>query len=263
MPPEPVSCGILILKQSGSLAISLSRTDARNEGSGPSRLGPPEASFEPPAPVKWNYDRAELIADGIVHALGLKLAIIGVTILVVLATYWAQPLERVAIGIYSIALLSVLGISATYNLWPISPVKWTLRRFDHAAIYVLIAGTYTPFLTRLESGAGTVLAGAVWTIAVVGVVLKLLLPGRFDRLAIALYLGLGWSGTLAGQALLDALDPVTLALIALGGVIYSAGVVFHLWESLRFQNAVWHGFVLLGSCFLYGAVLNAMVLARF
>ncbi|MGJ3262469.1 MAG: PAQR family membrane homeostasis protein TrhA [Salinarimonas sp.] len=227
-----------------------------------SQRPPGPASYVPPARVKWNYSRAELIADGIVHALGVKLALVGVVLITVLAADRAGALEMTGIAIYCFGLVSVLSVSAVYNLYPASRTKWILRRFDHAAIYVLIAGTYTPFLTQIEAAHAAPLLVILWGAAAIGVTLKLVFPGRWDRAAILLYLGMGWSGVLGGEALLQALTPTTLWLIAIGGATYTAGIVFHLWESLRFHNAVWHAFVLTASAFMYFAVFDAMVLAK-
>jgi hemolysin III len=219
--------------------------------------------FKPPISVKWRYDRAERLADGVVHVLGIAFAVIGVAALVALAWRYASPTEMWAIGLYAFGLVAVKSISAAYNMWPISPTKWALRRYDHAAIYLLIAGTYTPFLTQIESGPVLwALGGFVWTTALIGVALKIWLPGRFDRLALVLYLCLGWSGVFAADAVIDALPSTTLWLIAIGGMTYSLGVIFHLWERLRFQNAIWHVFVLAASCVFYLAVFDTMVLAR-
>ena len=95
--------------------------------------------------MRWHYDRAELIADGIVHAIGVILGLIAATVLVVLTAVYATALDIVAVSIYVAGLLAMLVLSASYNLWPVSRTKWVLRRFDHSAIYVLIAATYTPY----------------------------------------------------------------------------------------------------------------------
>ncbi|WP_372423516.1 PAQR family membrane homeostasis protein TrhA [Salinarimonas chemoclinalis] len=218
--------------------------------------------YVPPARVKWDYSRAELIADGIVHALGVKLALVGVVLITLFAADRAGALEMTGIAIYCFGLVTVLSVSAVYNLLPASRTKWILRRFDHAAIYVLIAGTYTPFLTQIDAAHAAPLLVILWGAAAIGVTLKLVFPGRWDRAAILLYLGMGWSGVLGGEALLAALTPTTLWFIAIGGATYTAGIVFHLWESLRFHNAVWHAFVLAASTFMYVAVFDAMVLAK-
>src|SRR5437660_891421 len=137
---------------------------------------------------------------------------------------------------------------------PVSPTKWLLRRFDHSAIYLLIAGTYTPFLALLKSGiAWTVLTTGLWSSALAGVLLKIALPGRFDRLSIALYLLMGWSGVMAYQHFIPVVPGMALWLLASGGIFYSLGTIFHLWETLRFQNAIWHGCVLIAASCHYCA----------
>ena len=213
-------------------------------------------------PDRWNYDRTEILADGIVHGVGIASALAAIVALIVLTSRLASPWELTSVLIYSGGLLAVLTISATYNLWPVSPVKWILRRFDHSAIYLLIAGTYTPFISQMKvSLESTVLLAGVWASSAAGIALKLRFPGRFDRLSIALYLIISWSGVLAYETI-AALPGSTLFLLGLGGVLYTAGVGFHLWESLRFQNAIWHGFVLVAAACHYGAVLDCIVLAR-
>ena len=215
-----------------------------------------------PLHVSWRYTRAEMIADGVIHAVGILLGLIGVVAMLALAFRYAEAAAVTAVVVYGFALLGLLVASAAYNLWPISRTKWWLRRFDHAFIFVLIAATYTPFMTRLPPGLGsTALFVGVWVVALAGAGLKIALPGRFDRLSIALCLGLGASGVLAWELIATSLSPTTVALICTGALIYAGGVVFHLWESLRFQNAVWHGFVLVASAVFYGAILDGVVLA--
>src|SRR5690606_32432214 len=127
--------------------------------------------------------------------------------------------------------LTVLSVSLTYNLWPVtSPAKWVLRRFDHSAIYLLIAATYTPFLAQLGDTplAGWMIA-VVWAAAAAGIAIKVLLPGRFDRLAVVFYLAIGWSGVVLAGPLFATLPPASLALILAGGIVYSCGVIFFAW----------------------------------
>jgi hemolysin III len=209
-----------------------------------------------PVEVGWNYDRVELIADGIVHAIGLSLGLAGVIAILAVAAHSPQTAEIASIAVYSAGLLAMLGFSAAYNIWPVSRAKWILRRFDHSAIFVMIAGTYTPFITQMRGDvvAMGLLAG-VWLTAVAGIILKLLLPGRFDRLAVGLYLLLGWSGVLVYEPVMAALPRLSIWLLAVGGVLYSMGVIFYAWRSLRFQNAIWHVFVLAAACCHYLAVL--------
>ena len=210
---------------------------------------------------EWHYSRSEILADGAVHFLGVLFGLVAVTTLVVLARGMAGPWQLTAILIYGGGLLAVLVISAAYNLWPVSRLKWILRRFDHSAIYLLIAGTYTPFLAQLKSAATLGLLLGVWIASLAGIALKLRFPGRFDRVSIGLYLFTGWSGVIAYDAM-AALPQSTVRLLALGGILYTVGVVFHLWRSLRFQNAIWHAFVLAAAGCHYGAVLDCMILTQ-
>ena len=211
--------------------------------------------------MQWNYDRAELIADGVVHIVGICLGLVAATALIVLTAVYGSAFEIAVVSVYVAGLLAMLTFSAIYNLWPVSRAKWVLRRFDHSAIYLLIAATYTPFIMALRESylAITMLIG-VWCVAIGGVVLKLTLPGRYDRLAVGLYLALGWSGVMLGDAVVKAVPPLALGLVVAGGVLYSLGVIFHAWQRLRFQNAIWHGFVLLGAACHYTAILDMMIL---
>jgi hemolysin III len=216
-----------------------------------------------PSGLTWNYDLEELLADGVVHAIGVGLALVGAVLLIIVSGDSTQAVKTASVLIYAAALLTMLGLSAAYNMWPVSPRKWLLRRFDHAAIYLLIAATYTPFIAQMKVEIATVgLLLAVWCLAIVGMVLKLALPGRLDRLSIGLYLLLGWSGMMAYEPVAATLPRSTLWLIAAGGMLYSTGVVFHLSERLRFQNAIWHCFVLMGALCHYTAVLDGVALAK-
>jgi hemolysin III len=210
--------------------------------------------------IGWNYDRAELIADGVIHAVGVLFGIIAATVLVVLTVVYAGTIDIVGVSIYVAGLLSMLVLSATYNLWPVSRAKWVLRRFDHSAIYLLIAATYTPFILELKDSAfALALLVCVWCVAILGIVLKLAWPGRFDRVSVGIYLAMGWSGMMLYDAVVKALPTVALWFVVAGGALYSFGVIFHAWRSLRFQNAIWHGFVLAGAACHYTAVLNLVL----
>jgi hemolysin III len=186
--------------------------------------------------------------------------VVAATVLIVLAAVYTSPFEVAVVSVYVVGLLAMLVLSATYNLWPISRAKWLLRRFDHSAIYVLIAATYTPFITQLKDSifALALLIG-VWCVAIVGAVLKLVLPGRFDRLSVGLFLAMGWSGAMLYDAVAAALPAMALWLVIAGGALYSLGVIFHAWQRLRFQNVIWHCFVLLGAACHYTAVLDLVL----
>jgi len=220
--------------------------------------------YRQPAEFSWDYDRGEIIADGVIHAIGVCFSLIGGLIMVALvATHSTRITVVGAVFIYAIALAAMLGVSAAYNMWPVCDTKWILRRFDHAAIYLLIAGTYTPFIVQLKNSvASDSLLTVVWLTAGVGALLKLALPGRFDRVAIVLYLLLGWCSVVTYGSFFALLPNVTFWLLAAGGVLYSMGVIFHAWESLRFQNAIWHAIVLAAAVCHYTAVLQYVALAR-
>ena len=210
--------------------------------------------------IRWNYDRAELIADGVVHGIGILAGVVAATVLVVLTAIYASACDILGVSIYVAGLLSMLVLSATYNLWPVSPTKWVLRRLDHSAIYVLIAATYTPFIMELKDSVFAIaLLVGVWCVAIFGIVLKLAWPGRFDRLSVGLYLALGWSGMMLYDSVIAALPQMALWFVLAGGALYSLGVIFHAWQRLRFQNVIWHCFVLLGAACHYTAVLNLVL----
>src|ERR1700731_3773773 len=123
--------------------------------------------------IRWNYDRAELIADGIVHGIGVFGGLVAATVLIVLTAVYATPFEVAVVSVYVAGLLAMLVLSATYNLWPCSRAKALLRRFDHSATHVLIAATYTPFITKLkDSILAVALLIAVWCVAIMGTVLN-------------------------------------------------------------------------------------------
>ncbi|MEO9228171.1 MAG: hemolysin III family protein, partial [Devosia sp.] len=146
---------------------------------------------------------------------------------------------------------------------PVTPIKKFLARLDQAAIFLLIAGTYTPVLALMSgTSLGTIMMTAVWGASLIGVALKLVLPHRFGRLALVLYAGIGWSGILVFQSLAARVPPSTLWLLLAGGVAYSAGIIFHVWERLNFHNVLWHCFVVLGASLHLWAILDCLVLRR-
>jgi hemolysin III len=222
------------------------------------------ADMDIPFMGRWHYSRAELIADGIVHAVGIVLAIAAGSAMLALAASRSGTGEYLAAVFYVVALLTVLSVSLAYNLWPISsPVKWVLRRFDHSAIYLLIAATYTPFLAQLDQAPLTrSMIVLVWSAAVLGIALKIALPGRFDRLAILFYLAIGWSGLVLAGPLVNTLPTMALVLLLAGGIAYSCGVVFFAWSSLRFHCALWHGLVVTGAGLHLAAMMDCLVIDR-
>ena len=227
--------------------------------------GPPgrDAPVAPgPADEFPRHTAAERRADAAVHALGLTLGVAGCTVLVTAAPSRADLQHLVAVGAYAAGLMAMLGCSALYNLTPEGARKRLFRRLDHAAIFLMIAGTYTPFALVLVGGRlGAGLLALVGTVAGGGAAVELLGLRRHDGLSVAAYLLLGWCVLPALGPLSAALPPFGLALLVAGGVLYSVGVVFHLWARLPYHNAVWHGFVLAAAACHYAAVLRALAAA--
>jgi hemolysin III len=200
----------------------------------------------------------ELLADGIVHALALLAGLIAFPILLFHALQTAGGGMFAALAVYAAGFFLMWGFSLAYNMAPPSALKWLLRRFDHSMIYVMIAGTYTALIPHLDSGWAWTLGIVVWTGAALGIAVKVVLPGRYDRLAILAYVMLGWVGVIAIGPVSAALPAVSLWLIVAGGVTYVAGVGFYVWERLHFQNAIWHGFVAVAAGLHFAAVAVAV-----
>jgi hemolysin III len=191
----------------------------------------------------------EIRADALVHGAGIVGALAGsIALLVHSGISWV-------LGSYLFGLLAMMIFSAAYNLTPPSHLKWLLRRFDHSAIYLLIAGTYTPLLPYLPDATQSWMLGLItWIGAAFGVLVKFLFPGRFDRLAILVYLALGWVGVTAAGTFAQVLPPPVMKLIIAGGLLYTAGVILHIWERLKFHNAIWHGFVAAAAACHFAAI---------
>ena len=202
----------------------------------------------------------ELAADRAVHLLGIALGVTGAIAIIVIATAMRRLDDLPPVLIYAAGLLAMLGCSAAYNMFRTSRWRDWLRRFDHAAIFAMIAGTYTPFtLLGLKGTWSIALTTVIWAVAAIGIAIKLLKPDRIETVSIGLYLALGWIGVVAAGPFIEAFDPVTLSLLAAGGILYSSGVVFHLWHRLPYQNAIWHGFVLAAAAVHYAAVVGVVV----
>jgi len=215
----------------------------------------------PTIAVSRLHGRRELAADCVIHILGIAGGSIGGATLVALIVQRGNWLELSALLIYALGMIAMFGCSAAYHLARSSSRRALLRRCDHAAIFVMIAGTYTPFtLLRLEGAWSWGLTTAVWLIAGLGMLVKLWRGCDLRYARIAPYLLLGWLGIIAIDPLFRSLGWETLGLIGLGGLLYMIGVLFHVWERLPFQNAIWHAFVLAAAAVHYAAVVNGVVL---
>ncbi len=201
------------------------------------------------------YHRAEIAADAVIHALGVGFALIGGPILIGLVAAEGEAWAIAAISIYVATLIAMFTASAGYNLIPNPSWKDWLRRLDHSTIYLKIAGAYTPFAAISIGGfVGKSLLATVWVVALAGLALKLLYPRRFEILSIILYLALGWAAVFVAGDVARSVDSVALTLVVIAGGLYSLGVIFHLWEALPFQNAIWHLLVLSATAVLYAAM---------
>ncbi len=204
------------------------------------------------------YSRAEFISDAVVHIAGLVLVAAAVPVLIFLATMIDKGTAPVwSAAVYGTSFALMILCSALYNMFPHPDWVWLLSRLDHSAIYLKIAGTYTPF--AIISGQGLVLLAGLWGAALTGVSLKLVSPHRYRMFGLALYLAMGWVGALAGWGIFAALPVEVAILVATGGILYTIGVVFHLWDRLPFHNTIWHVFVLVASGVLYAAVVVAVL----
>ncbi|WP_435259486.1 PAQR family membrane homeostasis protein TrhA [Thioclava sp. FR2] len=204
---------------------------------------------------KRPFTLGELLADGIVHALAILAGLIAFSALLYHVLSQSRWAEFAALAVYAAGFFMMFGFSLAYNMAPPSALKWLLRRFDHSAIYIMIAGTYTALLAQFQPSIWLWLLGAVvWACAVLGAVVKIALPGRYDRLSVVAYIALGWMGILAIGPARDALSAPALWLIVAGGLTYVAGVGFYKWHALRFHNAIWHVFVAIAAGLHFAAI---------
>ncbi len=200
------------------------------------------------------YARSERIADGVIHGLGVTFAVTGASLLLIFAALGAAPASIAAVAVYGAALIATFAASAFYHMTPWEGLRPTLRRIDHAAIYLKIAGTYTPLVVLIGSAFAYVVLCIVWSLAIAGMAVRLLRRGRTGRIGPAIYLFMGWLSLLLVWPITQSFSTVVLALVMSGGLLYTVGVIFHRWESLRFSNAIWHGFVLAASGCFFAAI---------
>lgn len=214
-------------------------------------------------PIFPQYTLGERHVDLWVHVVGVTASVAAATALMWIAVSDLEGLSIASLAIYGSGLIAVFSCSASYHLMARPGWKETARRLDHAAIYVMIAGTYTPFaLVKIEGTWGVALFAVVWAVAAAGVLWKLFLPRRFEAAAFVLYLVQGWAVLVALEPLFSAVSFSAFILLAIGGALYTLGVVFHLWRRLPYHNAIWHIFVLTAAACHYAAVLDAVALAK-
>lgn len=205
------------------------------------------------------YTVREEIANSITHGLGAVLSLAGLIVLIVCAVMYGTVWHIVSFSIFGGTLLLLYLASTLYHSLPQPAVKRVLRIFDHASIYVLIAGSYTPFmLVNLRGFWGWSILGVVWACAVLGIILKAVCIMKFQKLTLALYVVMGWLCVIVLRQLLPQLSQFSAIFLIAGGLSYTVGLIFYGWEKLPYSHAIWHVFVLCGSIFHYFSVL-AMV----
>ncbi|MBN9669561.1 PAQR family membrane homeostasis protein TrhA [Roseibium aggregatum] len=206
---------------------------------------------------------AEFIADGAIHVVGICLGLTASVILAVALWNAEDPARQLLVTIYAACLMTMLICSALYNMLARDHKTGILRRLDHAAIFLMIAGTYTPLAGIIIGGwTGGILLAVVWTGALTGAIVKLAHLQGLERLTVPIYLGLGWLVVFAVNPLIENTSSFGFFMILAGGLLYTVGTVFYAWKRLPFQNAIWHAFVLAAAVCHFGAVFHDVALAR-
>ncbi|MBI2380607.1 MAG: hemolysin III family protein [Gammaproteobacteria bacterium] len=206
-----------------------------------------------------SYTPAEELANALTHGLGVVLGIVALGVLCGFAARFGGALHITAVSIYATTLILLYAASTLYHSVTQERVKQALRALDHSAIYLLIAGTYTPFcLLTLQGAWGLSLLAAIWTLALVGIALRLWLGRTRKAAAVAVYVVMGWLIVFALKPLLASLNATGLSFLLAGGLTYTLGVVFYVWRSLPYHHAIWHLFVLVASTLHFFAVFHAI-----
>lgn len=203
------------------------------------------------------YTRGEEIANAITHGIGAILSVAALTLLIVFAALYGEPIHVVSFTVYGMSMLLLYTSSTLVHSFPEGRLKDLFETFDHASIYVFIAGSYTPFvLIALPKGLGWSLFAVIWTLAVAGIVFKAFFTKRFLFLSTFLYIGMGWIIVWAWNPLSTAVPGTGFILLVTGGLLYTAGTVFYVWRGFPFHHMIWHLFVLAGSVAHFFAVLT-------
>ncbi|MBK9653964.1 MAG: hemolysin III family protein [Rhodanobacteraceae bacterium] len=198
----------------------------------------------------------EELLNALTHGAGAVVALAGAAVLITLASIYADRWAVIGASVYGASLLLLYVASTLYHAVSHVKIKARLKVFDHCMIYVLIAGTYTPFtLTSLRGPWGWTLFGLIWGLALAGIVFKLYYTGRFHWLSTGIYLAMGWLVVIAIEPLMKALPQGAFAWLMAGGIAYTLGTVFYMSRRLPYAHAIWHGFVLAGSVCHFAAVL--------
>jgi hemolysin III len=197
---------------------------------------------------------AEHAADGAIHVAGIASSLVAVSFLLAIQLNNGPASMSAALAVYGVSVILLFTASAAYHLVPSQSWKPLLQRFDHAAIFLKIAGTYTPLVVIMGSAWAYAVLALVWAGAGAGAVMRIATGDRFAGFSAGLYLVLGWASVLLISLMFERLPWGAALLVVVGGLLYTAGVPFHIWERLKFQKAIWHGFVLAASACHFIAV---------
>lgn len=237
------------------------RERMRGAAAGRAELNRPTKGDRPRAATALDalggYSLGEEIANAVTHGVAGILSIVGLVLMIVFSVREnASPVVIASVAVFGCAMIILYTVSTLYHAITNRRAKAVLQVLDHSAIYILIAGSYTPFcLITLGGATGEILCAIVWAIALAGAILQPVLLKAADWLNCALYLGLGWCIVFVMKPLIEGLSTGGLWLLAAGGLTYSVGVIFYLWEKLPYNHAVWHVFVLAGTTLQFLAVL--------
>ncbi len=205
------------------------------------------------------YHRQEL-ANGISHAFGMLFGIVAIPILMALAASKENIAGLIGVGIYGFSFLMVFTASTIYHSVHQPNIKRVMNIIDHISIYFLIAGTYTPFiLTGMLDSLGIALLSVLWGIAFVGIIFKIFFIGRFQIVSTLLYVAMGWALIFVANPFFASMSTGAMVLLITGGVLYTIGVIFYLWERLPYNHAIWHMFVLSAGVCHYTAILLKLI----
>ena len=203
-----------------------------------------------------DYSLGEEVAHALTHGFGAAFGLVGLMVMLGFSVLYGNGWDVACSAVYGATMVLCFGASTLYHGLPLPRFKPLLRQFDHASIFLLIAGTYTPFtLVTLRGPWGWTLFGIVWGLAVVGMVLELATRGRCQRLSLAMYLGLGWLVLVAVKPMLESIPAGGLFLLLGGGLCYSIGVIFYAWKRPAWHHEIWHLLVLAGAVLHFFAVL--------
>ena len=213
--------------------------------------------------IASGYSQAEEIANSITHGLGALLSVAGLTLLVTFAAQQQDIWRIVSFSIYGTSMILLFTASTLYHSFQHPKVKQVFKTLDHCSIFLLIAGTYTPFLlVSMRGTIGWILFGIIWGLAAIGITLKVVLGPKYKKLSVATYLLMGWMVVFASKELMANLSIEGLYWLIAGGLSYTVGVVFYLWKKLPFNHAIWHVFVLGGSLCHFFSILFHVLPAR-